>query len=348
MQSFLWETAIWAWAYIQHVVLMSYWFWIPASLIVAFLSAHYRPVFKLATLQHRNGAGAYWAAIGWGMTSGAGRRQSLELAQSLWSQGLPDQIVLAYLVTSQSLGLYSLLLFTVLIGLEFGLGLFLGEVVMIVLLHFFTSALAERGGFQPDHASEVAASPPPHEKWTDLLGSAMGWGQAVRDVGRYVRNMRLSLGGGLLLGALVLTIDNRGYWLFPKWMGDETLGSALAGSFLAPLLSAGSLLAPGGNLIVASSIWKTWTLTYSGVLSLVLACPLNPLTLRILIRHYGRRRGWQLALSVYLCAALSGLAVAGLFWLLGVQVTHVPWFRDLVDTLMMLFPFTMLGAPGEG
>lgn len=337
---------MWAWAYVQHVVLMSYWFWVPGFFIVALLDVRYRPVFKRITLQNRHGPGACWAAIGWGMTSGAGRRMSLELAQSLWSQGLPDQIVLGFLVASQSLGLYSLLLITVLIGLEFGLGVFLGGLVMVGLLCLLTPARTTRGGLQLDPKAGVALSP--HENWTDLLCSAVGWGQAVRDVGRYVRNMRLSLGGGLLLGALVLAIDNRGTWLFPKWMGDETLGSALAGSFLAPLLSAGSLLAPGGNLIVASSLWKTWTLTYPGVLSLVLACPLNPLTLRTLIRHYGRRRGWQLALSVYLCAALSGLAVAGLFWLLGVQVTHVPWFRDLVDNLMMLFPFTMLGTPEAG
>jgi hypothetical protein len=27
-------------------------------------------------------------------------------------------------------------------------------------------------------------------------------------------------------------------------------------------------------------------------------------------------------------------------------VTHVPWFRDLVDRIIMVLPFTMLGAPG--
>ncbi|MBI2159299.1 MAG: hypothetical protein HYU25_02710 [Candidatus Rokubacteria bacterium] len=45
-------------------------------------------------------------------------------------------------------------------------------------------------------------------------------------------------------------------------------------------------------------------------------------------------------------AALGGLLVEGVFALLGVQVTHVPWFRELVDKLMMMFPGTMLGAPG--
>jgi len=282
--------------------------------------------------------------IGWGMTSGAGRRSSLETVKTLWSQGLPDHVVLAYLVASQNLGLYSLLLLTVLIGLEFGLGVFLGGVVMIGLLRLLAPAQATRSGLRPDPPPEGMALPP--ETWTGLLCSARGWGQVVRDVGRYLRNVALSLVGGLVLGALVLAIDSRGHWFFPNWMGDETLGAAVASSFLAPLLSVVLFLAPGGNLIVVSSIWKTWTLAYSGLISFILMSLLNPLTVRTLLRQYDSAHGWRLVLTIYLSAALGGLAVAGLFWLLGVRVTHVPWFRDLVDKLMMMLPFTMLGAGG--
>jgi hypothetical protein len=126
-------------------------------------------------------------------------------------------------------------------------------------------------------------------------------------------------------------------------MGDEGLGSALAAAFLAPLLSVVLFLTPGGNLFVASSIWKTWTLAYSGVLSFVLMSLLNPFTLRTLLSQH---RGWRLVLAIYFTAALSGLVVTGLFTLVGLEVTHVPWFRDLVDRIIMAFPFTMLGAPG--
>jgi hypothetical protein len=73
---------------------------------------------------------------------------------------------------------------------------------------------------------------------------------------------------------------------------------------------------------------------------------LNPLSARTLARHYGSARGWGLILALYLAAAVSGLLVQAVFVLLGVQVTHVPWFRELVDKLMMMFPGSMLGAPG--
>lgn len=346
MPSMVWETATWAWAYVQHVVIMFYWVWIPGFLVAAFLSARYRPVFEAITLRQRRGTRAFWAAIGWGMTSGAGRRTSLETAQTLRRQGLPDHVVLAYLVASHSLVLYSLVLFTILIGVESALGVFLGGLVMIGLLRLF--ALAWTPGATLSPAPRGGDATPPPETWGAIVCSRQGWGRVVRDVGRYVRNVGLSLIGGLVLGALVLTIDTRGSWFFPMWMGDETLAAALAGSFLAPLLSVVLFLAPGGNLIVVSSIWKTWTLAYSGLISFVLMSLLNPLTVRTLLHHYSGTRGWWLVLALYLSAALGGLAVSGLFVVLGVQVTHVPWFRDLVDKLMMMFPFTMWGAPGGG
>lgn len=338
------ETLTWVWAYIQHVVVMFYWFWIPGALVLGFLGIRYRPVFEGIAVQQRQGARTFWAAIGWGMTSGAGRRAGLEAAETLWRQGFPDRIVLTYLVSSQSMVLYSLLLFAILIGLEFALGMLLGGLAMIGFLCLLAPAPAGENPLAP--ATRLAASPP--ETGTELLGSARGWGRVVRDLGGYLGNVGASLIGGLILGALVLALDSEGHWFFPGWMGDEILIAMLAGSFLAPLLSVVLFLAPGGNLIVVSSIWKTWTLTYSGLISFVLAGLLNPLTVRALLRHYGGSRGWRLVLATYLSAALSGLMVAGLFRLLGAHVTHVPWFRDLVDTLIKMFPFTMFGTSGGG
>lgn len=344
MSSLVLETLGWAWDYVQHVLIMFYWFWIPGFLIVGLLGSRYRPALEEVVYKRERGARAFLAAIGWGMASGAGRRQSLETATTLWAQGIPDHTVLAFLVASQNLVLYSLVLFTILIGLEFGLGVFLGGLVMIGLLRVIAPRRAPGIEVSP-HPRRRVPEPAP-ERWLALLASARGWSHVVRDIGRYVRNVGLSLFGGLVLGALVLAIDTGGSWFFPQPWGDETVGAALAGSFLAPLLSAPLFLAPGGNLIVVSSIWKTWTLTYSGSISFVLMSLLNPLTVRTLVRHYGGPRGSGLVLALYLAAALGGLVVQGVFALLGVPVTHVPWFRELVDNLMMMFPGTMLGAPG--
>jgi uncharacterized membrane protein YraQ (UPF0718 family) len=251
MPSLVRDTLAWALAYVQHVVLMFYWVWIPGFLIVPLISAQYRPRLQEITLTRRRGAVALWAAVGWGMMSGAGRRSGLETARHLWREEVPDSIVLAYLVANQHLALYGLVLFTVLIGLEFGLGLFLGGLVLIGLLRLSLFALPQA---QPTHSERAKALMTAPDTWKTLLSSGRGWGRMLRDIGGYMRNVGPSLVGGLLLGALVL--------------------------------------------------------------------------------------------AIYVCAALSGLAVQGLFAALGVPVTHVPWFRDLVDHIIMALPFTMLGAPG--
>lgn len=345
MLSVLQETAGWAWQYVQHVVFMFYWAWVPGALGAAFLGAWYRQRLEEMTLKRQPATAAWLAALGWGMLSGVGRRASLATAERLWEQGVSTRVVLAYLVASHNLGLYLLLLFTLLIGIEFGLGLFLGGLVMAGLLYPVMPVIGpERLGYRSLDTNEGPAprnreSPPsPH-------GS---WGALYREAARPLRYLSGSLLGGLIVGAAILAIDNHGHWLLPKWMGDEGLGPALAASFLVPFLSVILFLAPGGNLFVASSIWKTWTLAYPGALSFVLMSLLNPLTIRAFLRRYGRRRGWLLAVAIYFAAALSGLLVAALFALLGLEVTHIPWVRDLVDRIITTLPFTMLGAPRGG
>jgi uncharacterized membrane protein YraQ (UPF0718 family) len=345
------ETVGWGWAYIQHIVLMFYWMWLPAVFGAAILSARYRLSLREIALKRQTETAGLLAAVGWGMTSGVGRRHALATVEQLWARGVSPPVVLAYLVSSHNLGLYLLLLFTVLIGLEFGLGLFLGGLVMIGLIRLFAPLLApergDRGNSKVEERSSIEAGVL-LLSWHALLGSRRGWGAILREAARPLRHLSGSLLGGLLLAALVLAMDNHGYWFFPKWLGDEGLGPALAGAFLAPFLSVVLFLSPGGNFFVASSIWKTWTLAYPGVLSFVLMSLLNPLTVHGLLRHSDRRRGLLLVLALYLAAALSGLVVTGLLTLLGLEVTHVPWFRDLVDRIIMELPFTMLGAPGGG
>ncbi len=348
MLPFLAETLRWAWDYVQHVVIMFYWFWVPAFLVVGVLGLRYRPRLEEITLEERRGDRAFWAAVGWGMTSRAGRMASLETAQTLWRLDVSPHVVLAFLGASQNLGLYSLVLFTVLIGLEFGVGVALGGLVMIGLVRVMAPAPPARSA--ADRAIELAsmrdgAAPTAMPASGALVSFRTGWRRVLRDIGRYLRNVGLSLLGGLALGALVLAVDQRGAWILPKWMGDETVGAALAGSFFASLLAVPLFLAPGGILIVASSIWKTWTLAYSGLISFVLMSLLNPLTGRALLAQYGLPRGWGLVVALYLSAALAGLVVTGVFALLGVPVTHVPWFRDLVDRIIMTLPFTTVGAP---
>ena len=230
------EITTWALDYVQHIVVMMYWVWIPGFLVAALVSVRYRPLLQQIVLQRRRGAAAVWAAVGWGMTSGAGRRSSLDTAQRLWQEGLPDAIVLAYLVASQSLTLYGLVLFTILIGLEFGLGLWLGGLVMIGLLRLTLFVLPRAPSAHPRPAQAPVEAP---DTWKTLLASGHGWRRVLGDIGGYGRNMSLSLVGGLILG-MIETMSVA--YLVPAWKDGFAFGILILVLLLKPSGLFGSRL----------------------------------------------------------------------------------------------------------
>lgn len=348
MSEFLRDWFIWSYLYLQHVFVMMYWATIPGLLACAFLSIRYRAVTEEKLHDGAKGWKAVFYAVGLGMTTPTSRSETLKTTASLIAGGTSPAIAIAYFIASQTLGLYVLLIFTILIGLEFGLGVLLGGLVMILL----TEASAYFLAFSPGPGKIAPATLMPNpgaetpRNWQGLLLLREGWWLALKDIGHIFRVLWLPSVGGLLLGGLILAADMRKAWPLPLWLGDEGPGPAIASAFLGPILSFISFTSPFGNLIVASSIWKTWTFAYAGIVSLVLAPTVQPLNLRSVIDLFGQRGGSYLIASSYLFAVVGGLAVIALFGLVGVEVTHVPWFEPLVKKIMMVLPFTMLGTGG--
>lgn len=56
------ETSTWGVAYVQHIVIMFYWVWIPGFLVAAMVSVRYGPCLREITLTRRRGAVAIGAA----------------------------------------------------------------------------------------------------------------------------------------------------------------------------------------------------------------------------------------------------------------------------------------------
>jgi len=348
MSEFFRDWFTWCYLYLQHFFVMMYWVTIPGLLVCGFLSVRYCPVFRDRLLKGASGPLAVIYAIGLGMTTPTSRGAGLKTASSLMARGMPSAVAIAYFIASQTLGLYVLLIFTVLIGLEFGLGVLLGGLVMVLLTA--TSAYFLALSPVPGKIAPATLTPNPGDEapknWQALLLSRQGWWLALKDIGHVFGVLWLPSLGGLLLGGLILAVDTRKAWPLPFWLGNEGPGPATVSAFLGPVLSFISFTSPFGNLFVASSIWKTWTFAYAGILSFVLATTLHPLNLRSLIGLFGQRGGSYLIASSYLSAALGGLAAIALFGLVGVEVTHVPWFEPLVKKIIMTLPFTMLGTGG--
>lgn len=347
MSEFFRDWFVWCYLYLQHTFVMMYWVTIPGLLICGFLSVRYRGVIQERLVRGGGGLLTVLYATGLGMTTPAGRRDSLAKASTLMGGGVSPIAALAYFIASQSLGLYFLLFFTVLIGLEFGLGLFLGGLVMIFLTVITT-------GFMPtflpnkrtDTTSKLQVQEDLPTDWKSLLLSGRGWWAAVKDIGHIFKTLWLPSIGGLLLGGLILAVDMRKAWPLPFWLGDEGFGPAIANTAVGPFLSFISFSSPLGNLVVAASIWKTWTFAYPGIISFVLAASLHPLGLRSVTKWFDPPAGKYVIAVLYISAAIGGLTVIGVFELLGLEVTHVPWFEPLVKKIIMMLPFTMLGTGG--
>lgn len=331
--------SLWLFAYLQHTFVMMYWVTVPGLLFAGILNVRYRRPMLEGLSRGVSGLRQTLYAIGLGMTTTASRRERLETASVLLRKGTPPSNVLAYLIAGHNLWLYVPGLFMVLIGLEFGLGVFVGGFFMVALMGV---ALRLLPILELESTRPAALIPDPllvegPTSWRETITSPHSWREILKDIARAFRVLWAPSLWGLLLGTFILALDMRRLWPLPFWLGDEGIGPALASAFLGPLLSIGFFAFPLGNLVIAASIWKTWTFAYSGIISFVMASSLHPINLRAIGKLLGRKACWWLTVTLYLSASLSGLAVIGVFEILGLEVTHVPWFEPLVKRIIMIF-----------
>jgi len=158
---FLLEWLTWCWLYLQHTFVMMYWITIPGLLAAAFLSLRYRAPLLGAVLKRQGGFRASVSAIGFGLLDGdAGRVAHLRTMEDLTASGVSLSVALAYLLAGQAFPLPVIGLFTVLVGLEFGLGLLLGGLAMILLAALGLPLLGPNPPKQgePAHASPATPS----------------------------------------------------------------------------------------------------------------------------------------------------------------------------------------------
>lgn len=330
---------LWLFAYLQHIFVMMYWITVPGLVVAGILNVRYRRSMLDGLSRGDGGLRQTLYATGLGMTTTVSRRERLATATALIGKGMAPSSVLAYLIAGHTLWLYVPGLFMVLIGLEFGLGVFLGGLIMIVLIGVILRFLpiSELEGTRLEAADRDLLPVQEPTAWEDMISSTRSWREVLKDIARAFGVLWLPSLWGLLVGTFILALDMRRLWPLPFWLGDEGFGPALASAFLGPLLSIGFFAFPLGNLVIAASIWKTWTFAYPGIISFVLASSLHPLNLGAIGRLFGRKAGWRLAITFYLSAALSALGVIGLFEIVGLEVTHVPWFEPLVKRLIMIF-----------
>jgi len=115
-----------------HFFRMMYWVWIPGFFFSAFFNLRYRETLKERLLS----GGGLFAALLYGMTTSPSPKEALEVAGELKQKGLGTEKILAFLIASQNLVIYFLVILMVMMGAEFALGQLMGGIIMTVLVTF--------------------------------------------------------------------------------------------------------------------------------------------------------------------------------------------------------------------
>ncbi len=318
-----------------HFFRMMYWVWIPGFLFSAFFSLRYRDTARSRLL---SGSGLF-AALLYGITSSPSRKIALGIAGELKQNGVGTAKVLAYLIASQNLVIYFLVILMAMMGAEFALGQLMGGIIMTLLVASGWRLLIGEEEFQPSSVTSDKVTSQP--TWSSLLLSGSGWWEALKYIGREFRFFWFNLAIGILIGGTLLAAGLQKWWIDFSQIGGCGVLSDLLSAFVAPILGVILFVPPVGNLPVVSNLFKTDAIGYPGVVSFVLASLLNPLILSGYAQLLGRKRASAVVSIVFLSAFVSGLLVTGIYALFGFRPGHVPLGRELVDEIIKWLPFTM-------
>ncbi len=314
---------------------MMYWVWIPGFLFSAFFSLRYRESARNRLLS----GGGLFAAVLYGITSSPSRKKALGIAGELKQKGVGTARVLAYLIASQNLVIYFLVILMAMMGAEFALGQLMGGIIMILFVSSGWRLLGGEEEFQPSAGTSDKVTSQP--TWSGLLLSGSGWWKALKYVGGEFRFFWFNLVIGILLGGMILAAGLQKWWVDFSEIGGGGILSDILSAFVAPILGMILFVPPVGNLPVVSNLFKTDAIGYPGVVSFVLVSMLNPLILSGYARLLGRRRAMALVGLLFLSVFVSGLLVTALYALFGFRPGHVPRGRELVDEIVRWLPFTM-------
>lgn len=328
MRAFLQATSLFIQATANHFFLMMYWIWVPALLLTGFLSARFHQEIR-ERLASAQGWKAWLYGGGLGLTGSLDRRRRLEDAKWLLGNGAPPSAALAFAVAGHHLVPYSLAIVMALVGLEFALGQALGGLAMAGIVSLLASRLPRAVGEERLMAVSAGGGglTPERRSRQSILGS----------IGGEIKAIWLPILYGLILAGVIATLGYEPWWVDLSQVGGGGLLTELLNVTVGPLLAIVTFALPGANPFIAAFLWKAFTLSYAGVLSFILASAINPWALLGYARAFGRRPGAFLLFSGFVGSALGALFVQGVFWLFGLQVTHVPWFHELANRLMNFF-----------
>ncbi len=309
------------------------------------------------------------SAIILGLTSPPDWRSNLATFQELLQHGVPLPTAFVYLISSYNLTIYFFLLIMVNNGPQITLGHIIAVLLMIAFVQqgfqwFIPEKLRQqtlpRSTDRPISSEDTMVL-----NWKARLESLRGWLDAIRFLGRDVKVLFVPLLLGVLLGGF-LAAWGRTESFFDLHLGGGILGQVV-NAVIGPILGIITFMVPVVNIFVASWLWKTEFVTYTGLVGFFLATVLHPDTVGVYRRLLGRTLTFRIVLLLFGSAVLSALIVtamwyllAGLAALIGIRTfiedtilsssitpSTVPWFHVLFRSIIAAYMKDVMGGmPG--
>ncbi len=314
-----------------------------------------------------HGPKAVTRASGFGMVSSSCSYAATAMAKSLFQKGADFVTAMIFMFASTNLVVELGVVLLVLMGWQFAAAEFVGGPIMILLLavtggFVIRGSLATRarhrlqtgghGHHDDDQMSGVTAERQEqleHEPWREKLTSRAAWSDAASYSMADITMLRkeLVIGYGVA-GFLAVLVPTRAW--NDVFLTGHGAWTSIENAFVGPLIAVISFVCSIGNVPMAAALWHGG-ISFGGVISFIFADLITLPLLLIYRKYYGNALALRLLVWFYAVMAVSGLAVEGIFHVVGavpkdrphtIVTTRFEWNYTTVLNIIFLGVFAVL------
>jgi uncharacterized protein len=306
-------------------------------------------------------------ASGFGMVSSSCSYAATAMAKSLFQKGADFISSMVFMFASTNLVLELGIVLIVLMGWQFAAAEFIGGPIMIVLLVLLggfvlrgrlVTAARDRlaGGDHEghDHSAMTGVSDDrqaelDRESWSAKIRSKAGWSDAASYSIADITMLRKELViGYVVAGFLSVMVPTE--WWSTVFVSGHGVWTSIENAMVGPIIACLSFVCSIGNVPMAAALWHGG-ISFGGVISFLFADLLALPLILIYRKYYGGRLTARLVGVFYVVMVAAGLAVEGLFTLLGwipetrpetVVTTQFHWNYTTVLNLVFLVVFAVV------
>jgi uncharacterized membrane protein YraQ (UPF0718 family)/YHS domain-containing protein len=262
---------------------------------------------------------------------------AVAIAKSLFQKGASLQTAMAFQFASTNLVFELGIVMWIFLGWRFTLAELLGGLILIVLMWVLVRVLFNRREEEQAraHAQEAQTGHEHHSAGTDALPwrrrltSVDAWSDVAHNFRGDWEMLWKEIGAGFLIAGFVALLPKgffNALFLTHAWRPLRIVENVLVG----PLVAALSFVCSIGNVPLAAVLWGGG-ISFGGVIAFIYADLIVVPIALIYRKYYGGRFAAKLVAAMFVAMALSALAIAGLFSLLGLVPTTRPAIADVTE-----------------